>query len=223
MAYKNYFYFDIETTSKSRTLFDLKLEDEIGYSLFIKKWEKMGKYEKEWEGEADKIYIEKAPLFPEYGKIICMSFGLFTENEEKKIMTLIEDDEEILLKRISKIINRSNDTKRILCGFNIKNFDLPFIIKKMHKYNIDLPLNINYVGLKPWEILIKDISEIWKGLGRSSASLEEVAYELETNSPSIIGGEKVHEYYWNNNKDIIIKKCEMDVDATIKIAEKLKI
>jgi hypothetical protein len=225
MSYKQFFYFDIETTSKSQSIFDLNLDDEKGYDLFIKKCETMKKIDAGWNKSLDEIYIDKAPLIPEYGKIICMSFGMFTDEGQKKIMTIIENDEEVMMRRIAKIFTRSSQTRRSLCGYNIKNFDIPFIFKKMFKYDIDLPSNLNFSALKPWELNIHDLSDIWRGIGKSSASLEEVTYDLELPIPKrIMGGEDVHDFYWGK-KDTksIISKCEQDVESTILVAEKLKL
>lgn len=224
MAYKEFFYFDIETTSKAQSLFDLKIDDERGHDLFIRKWESMKKYDSDWNREVDEVYTDKAPLIPEYGKIICMSFGMFKDGQ-KNIMTLIEDEEEVLIKRMVRIFERAKETNRTFCGFNIKSFDLPFIVKKIHKYGFDVPLSLNFNGLKPWEIMIKDLSEIWRGIGKTNASLDEVTYELGIPSPkTIMKGEDVHFYYWSK-KDTksITAHCEQDVDAAILLAEKLKL
>jgi 3'-5' exonuclease len=224
MAYKNFFYFDIETTSKSQSLFDLKLDDERGYDLFVKKYEKMKTFDQDWNRPIEDVYIDKSPLIPEFGKIICMSFGMF-KDDEKTVMTIIEEDEESTIKKIVRVFKRANETSRTLCGFNVKSFDLPFLIKKMYKYDVDIPLSLNFSGMKPWEVMIKDISDVWKGIGKTSASLEEVTYELGIPSPrKIMSGDEVHEYFWSkNDKKSIIQKCENDVNATIMVAEKLKL
>lgn len=224
MCYKNYFYFDIETTTKKPTFFDFRLDDERGGNLFLKKYETMKLVDPNWNKPIEDAFIDKAPLIPEYGKIICMSFGMF-KDDKKTVMTLIEEDEEALLRRISKIFNRASETKRFLCGFNIKSFDIPFLIKKFYKYEIDLPSCINFVGAKPWEINVTDLSDVWKGMGRNASSLDEVTYELDIPSPkTIMSGDEVYDYYWNK-KDTksIINHCEQDVDAIIQVTQKLKL
>ena len=223
MAYKNFFYLDIETTSKFSSIFDLKLDDEIGYDLFIKKCVTMKKFDLDWNRSPEDLYIEKAPLLPEYGRIICMSFGMFTD-EKKNIMTIVEDDEEILLKRVAKIITRAGHSKRPLCGYSLKVFDLPWLIKKMHKYEIDVPLNLNFTTLKPWEINVFDIADIWKGIGKSMSSMDEVMYDLGIHTKKIISGEDVQEFYWTKkDTKTIVNKCENDINNLILISEKLKL
>ena len=224
MSYKNYFYFDIETTTKKQTFFDFRLDDERGGNLFLKKYETMKLVDSSWNKPIEDAFIDKAPLIPEYGKIICMSFGMF-KDDKKSIMTLVEDDEEALLRRIAKIFNRAGETKRFLCGFNIKIFDIPFLVKKFYKYEIEIPQCLNFIGAKPWEINVTDISDVWKGMGRNGSSLDEVTYELDIPSPkTIMNGNEVYDYYWDK-KDTksIIGHCEQDVDAIIQVTEKLKL
>lgn len=219
--YKNFFYFDIETTSKYSSFFDYKLNDDRGAELFRKRYEKYKSFDKSWDKEINDAYIEKSPLLPEFGKIICISFGLF-DKDVKKIFSIVDDDEKRLLIKFTQVIIKACKN-RYLCGFNIKAFDIPYIIKKLYKYNIDIPICFNFLDRKPWEILVKDIYEIWKGTGNMTASLDEITYDLDINSPKMImSGNDVHEYYWER-KDIksIMEYCENDVDATISIMEKL--
>ena len=221
--YKDYFFFDIETTSKKPTLLDLKLDDPIGAELFIKKCEKLKQYpNSEWTDKpCEELYIEKAPILSEFGKIICMSFGMFFD-DKKHVMTIIEDDEEKLMHRIAKVFTRAG--KKRLCGFNVKAFDIPWIVRKLYKYNIDIPTNINFYNIKPWEMNITDLLEVWKGTGKHNMTMEEVAYDLNIESPKkIMSGDKVHEFYWFK-KDItsIMNYCESDINCMIQISEKLK-
>jgi len=222
--YTNYFYFDIETTTKSPSFFDFKLDDTRGAELFSRKKETYSRFDNEWSGDIDKIYMEKGPLLPEYSKIICMSFGIY-KDDILKTGIIMGQSEDVLLKRMIRVFVRACELKKTFAGFNIRGFDIPFIIKKLYKYNIDIPTCLNYQGLKPWEINILDISETWKGLGKNGASLSEVAYELGIPEPKIqMQGEEVFDYYWNKKDlDSIAQKCESDVNTTIEIAKKLKI
>lgn len=224
--FKDYFFFDIETTSKSPTLYDLKIKDERGHDLFIKKCEKLKQYQgSEWADKpCDELYAEKATLLPEFGKIICMSFGMFSD-DKKHIMSIVEDDEKELMIRIAKVFNKASQTKKRLCGFNIKYFDIPWIVRKFYKYNIEIPRSINFFGIKPWEMNMIDLLELWKGTSKYSVTLDEMAYDLNIESPKkIISGENVHDYYWNK-KDIktIMNYCESDINCMIQIAEKLNL
>lgn len=222
--YTNYFYFDIETTTKSPTFFDFKLDDSRGADLFHKKKESLSRFDADWTADLDTVYMNKAPLLPEYSKIICMSFGMY-KDDVLKTGVIVDKNEEALLRRMVRVFNRASELRRTLAGFNIKAFDIPFIVKKLYKYNIDIPMCLNFNGLKPWDIHILDVSDFWKGIGRNTSSLSEIAYELGIEEPkSQMSGEQVFDYYWNKKDiDSIAQKCQSDVITTIEVAKRLKV
>lgn len=222
MDYKKLFYFDIETTSRYKSLFDFNLDDKRGHDLFLRKISTMKKFDNSWDQDPEQVYIEKSPLLPEFGKIICMSLGVHVDNEIK-IITIQDDDEKNIINRIIKAFIRASETKKYPCGFNIKGFDLPFIIKKIYQHELELPTCLNFNDLKPWEVNIIDLSDIWKGLGRNTTTLDEVTYMLNIESPKItMTGDEIYSYYWDeNNIKLIVEHCEKDVYATIKVAEKI--
>jgi len=217
--YTDFFFFDIETTSKYSDFKTLQLNDPIGAELFIKKCKRMSDFD-DWKGKTvDELYIDKSPLLAEHGKIICLSFGMFKDNKPI-IRTLINDDEEVLMKDVKELFDKVN-FKRKICGYNIKNFDLPWIIRKLYKYDLDIPLNINVVNKKPWETGIIDIYSYFL----KYTSMDEVAYDLSIeSSKKNLSGDKVHEYYWvrKDNKSIM-NYCEQDVRVLIDIAQKIKL
>jgi hypothetical protein len=200
------------------------MDDVRGANLFVKKAEEIRKFDTGWSGELDDVFINKAPLLPEYGRIICMSFGMFKDGE-LKTGVIVDSDEKEMLKRMVRVFSRAAELKRTYAGFNIKLFDLPFIIKKLYKYDIDVPICLDFRALKPWEIIMVDLMETWKGTGRYGSSLREVAYELNVAEPDTsMTGADIYDLYWNK-KDIttIAKKCENDVIMSIEIAKILKI
>jgi hypothetical protein len=79
--------------------------------------------------------------------------------------------------------------------------------------------------LKPWEVLVLDLSDTWRGMGKTMSSLAEVSYELGLEEPVLdMTGEQVFDYYWNKKDiDSIAKKCESDVITTIEVAKRLKV
>lgn len=221
MSYKKYFYLDIETTSKYQSIFDFRLDDEIGYDIFVKKYESMKRFDNDWNKPIEDVYVEKSPMIPEFAKIICVSFGLISGD---KVMTIYEDDEKKLMSKLHNVLEKASESKKILCGFNIKLFDVPFIIKKFYKHGFTLPQYINFVGLKPWEINILDVAEVWKGFGKNMSSLEEVMYELGIDNNGNINGSEVYDYYWNKkDKNSIIKHCEQDIHSVVEIVQRLNL
>jgi len=213
--YKDLFYFDIETTSEYPNFMDMNAE---GRNIFTKRLT-------DPSANIENFYIENAPLLPEFGKIICMSFGVYDTEGVIQIRSVIDDDEEKLIQKIKGVFDRVSKTNKRICGFRIKSFDIPWIVRKMYKYNIDIPLSLNFNGLKPWEILVTDIYDIWKNGSNLGASLEEVTYALGIENPkSTLDGKKIYDYYWNRkDKESIMKYCEGDVKGVMDVAKKLKL
>lgn len=218
--YTNFFFFDIETTSKYGDYKTLQLNDPRGADLFAKKCDRMADYD-EWKGKTiDELYINKSPLLAEHGKIICLSFGMFKDEHTPVIRTIINDDESILMGEIKELFDKVG-SKRAICGYNIKNFDLPWITRKLYKYDLSIPNNINVIDKKPWETGIVDIYSYFL----KYTSMDEVAYDLDIeSSKNNLDGSKVHDYYWvkRDNKSIM-NYCEQDVRVLIDIATKIKL
>jgi hypothetical protein len=211
--YTDFFYFDIETTSKYPDLETLKRKDHRGYDLFLRKCEV---FKDEWKEPYEQLYPMKAPLMAEHGMIVCVSYGIF-KNGVSQIGSFLnrDGDEEALMNNIKKLFDSVGSKKRI-CGYNIKNFDIPWITKKFYKYGLEIPSNINTVDKKPWETWNLDIFDVWKSSGkiqRVNPSMDEVAYDLGIeSSKNILNGSKVHEYYWlKKDYDAIMQYCELDL------------
>lgn len=223
--YTDFFYFDIETTSKYGDLNTLKLNDKRGYDLFLKK---CVVFKDEWKEGLEELYPMKAPLLSEHGMIVCISYGIF-KNGIPQIGSFLnrDGDEEALMNNIKKLFDSVGSKKRIV-GYNIRNFDIPWITRKLYKYGLEIPNNINTVDKKPWETWNLDIFDVWKSSGkiqRINPSMDEVAYDLGIESSKTnMSGSQVHDYYWvRKDYDSIMKYCEQDVRVLIDIAKKMKL
>jgi 3'-5' exonuclease len=221
--YKDFFYFDIETTSKYGDINTLKLNDPRGYELFLKKCEV---FKDEWKEPIEQLYPMKAPLMSEHGMIVCISYGIF-KNGVLQIGSFLNRDgnEEELMNKIKKLFDSVGNKKRI-CGYNIKNFDIPWITRKLYKYNLEIPNNIYTVDKKPWETWNLDIFDIWKSSGkiqRVNPSMDEVAYDLGIESSKAnMNGSQVHDYYWvKKDYDSIMHYCELDVKVLVEITKRM--
>lgn len=224
MNYKNLFYFDIETTSKYKNLLELKKNDRRGYDLFMRKIERKSERFSDWKKDPDIIYKEKAGLIPEFGKIVCVSMSYF-KNDELKTKSVYGHDEEDIIKQTHKIFeNINNNTTFGLCGYYIKGFDIPFLNRKMLKYDLYIPQNLKTFNIKPWDMNVYDLSEIWRSNGTlENSSFDEVSYELNLDSPKeIMSGDGVYETYWiDKNLELIKDYCENDVKVSIDISIKI--
>ena len=221
MSYKNLFYIDIETVSNFKDFETFKNIDSVGSSIFEKK--AITQYQ--YDYNIEEYYKNKAGLIPEWGKIVCFSFGFFTSTNELKIKTkrIEANNEEDLIKEIKEVLDVISNKNKVLCGFNIKQFDIPYIVKKFIQYDIEIPKCINFIGKKPWEINVIDIFELWKSNSTYYTSLEELAYFLNIENPKdFLKGDQIHDtYYVENNIDKISQYCEKDILTTTLIAKKI--
>ncbi len=171
------------------------------------------------------IFVNRAALIPEFLKIVCVSVGFVDPKGEIKKQSFFNSNEEQLLKDINSLLNRVDKLGFILCGHNLKNFDIPVLAKRM-LINGVLPSSIlpSY-DTKPWEIKAIDTKEIWQyGQFGAISSLELMCISLGIESPKNmeVTGNKVHNSFWNENKyDEIKDYCEKDVEVLIKVVQKI--
>lgn len=213
--------FDIESCGQYKDWDSLCENDQKGSELFKRKFLKM-KWDEKYS-DINEAYLENAGVISTWGKICCISFGFIDNNGVKQIRSFYGEDEKDIVEKFNNLlINKIEKSQFKLSGFRILYFDIPFILHKLHKYNIK-PAPILYLyDKKPWETRIVDFADDWKCKFSWAYSLDEVAYELEIKSPKeIMNGSQVHDYYWNNRFDDIKTYCEMDVSVSIDLVKKI--
>lgn len=173
----------------------------------------------------DEIFTNRAALVPEFSKIVCVSVGFVDPKGEIKKQTFFNSDEAQLLKDVNSLLSRVDKLGFVLCGHNLKNFDIPVLAKRMLINGI-LPSSIlpSY-DTKPWEIKAIDTKEIWQyGQFGAISSLELMCVSLgiESSKNMEVTGNKVHNSFWLENKYQEIQDyCEKDVEVLIKVVMKL--
>jgi predicted PolB exonuclease-like 3'-5' exonuclease len=212
-------HFDIETVGNYESYDDLKLSDERGANLFEKKYIKR-KWDQEYEDIND-AYVNNAGIISTYGRIVCISFGYISENG-KQIRSFYGENEKDILNSFNELLKKIQTKAFNLAGFRIKHFDIPWILHKLHKYNI-VPADIIYLyDKKPWENRIVDMANDWKQFFAWSSSFDEMCYELNVESPKEnLDGSKVHENYWKGDINSIKEYCEKDVSSSIDCSLKI--
>ncbi len=164
-------------------------------------------------------YWEKVKFMPEFTKILTICAWTMTDGENF-VRNLVWTEEE-QIREFFKIV--WNNT---ICGFNIKWFDLPFIIKRALSYGIKVPSALKVSGKKPREIKnVIDLQEEYKmWVFWSPGSLDLVCRHLWITSPKEgwIDGSMVQEYYNEGKESEIIEYCKRDVNATIELYKKFK-
>ena len=161
----------------------------------------------------------------EFGKIICISVGMIEKNNTLKIKSFYGDDEKELLENFGKIFNSYRLSQVILCAHNGKEFDFPWIARRMLINGFEPPIPFQMFGKKPWEIPHLDTMELWKfGDWKSFISLELMAYIFGVPTPKDdIDGSMVAEVYYKE-KDLqrIVKYCEKDVLTLANVFRKMR-
>ena len=224
MLYKinleNVLFLDIETVPESSSFNKLSEEKRL-------LWEQKSKYQRKEEFTPEEFY-DRAGIWAEFGKIICISVGYFVEKGADKNfrVTSFYGDEVSLLKDFKKLLQEHfSQAKHLLCGHNAKEFDFPYIARRMLINGIKLPYKLDLFGKKPWEIPHLDTMELWKfGDYKHYTSLKLMANVLGIPSPKDdMDGSMVRDVYYNENElDRIIIYCELDVVTTAQVFLRLR-
>lgn len=169
---------------------------------------------------------DKAGLFPEHGKIVCISCTVYGKDNTVKTKSYYGHDERQLLLEFTAMAQTLAPGKHKFMGHNIKGFDIPFIIKRMIINGIKLPPMFMISGRKPWELdgYMIDTMELWKFGGRTSTDLGNLCNILGIPSPKDdMDGSMVHTEYWeNDNIDGIVEYCEKDTTRNYLVYLKIK-
>lgn len=179
------------------------------------------------EAEIAAAYKDRAAIFAEFGKIICISVGIVVRDKEQRLSVRLKsfasEDERQLLSDFVELLQQyySSPFKHFLCGHNIKEFDIPYICRRMIIHQMPLPPMLDLSGKKPWETKhLLDTMELWKfGDRKNYTSLKLLAAVLDFPSPKDdIDGSEVGRVFWEENDlDRISLYCEKDVLATVQL------
>lgn len=213
---KDILFLDIETVPEEKNWSDLS---EATQKLFTKKTA----YQRKEEISVEDFY-ERAGIWAEFGKIICISVAYFTEiNNQRnlRVTSFYGDDEKKILTDFKDLLDKHfNRKNQLLCAHNGKEFDFPYIARRMIVHRIELPSKLNLFGKKPWEIPHLDTMELWKfGDYKHFTSLQLLTTILKIPSPKddIDGSEVAKVYYEEKNLQRIVDYCEKDTIAVAQV------
>lgn len=217
--YLNTLFLDIETVPQEPSFDGLPEE-------WKKLWELKAQNllrNKEEEETASTIY-PRAGIYAEFGKIICISCGFIQgvgENKKIVLKSFAGDDEKQLLTEFIDMLKKWSATgNRFLCAHNGKEFDFPYLCRRMIINHLAVPAILNMAGKKPWEIPHLDTMELWKfGDFKNYTSLNLLAHSLGIPTPKDdIDGSMVWEVYWKEkNLQRIVTYCQKDVVTVAQI------
>ena len=221
---KDLVFLDIETIPQQQNFEELS-------ERMQKLWVKKSVFLKNEEAHsAAGLYKERAGIYAEFGKIICISIGVFYTDKSKKlnfrVKSIYNHDEALLLKEYCEIIAEKFSPKNLrLCAHNGKEFDFPYICRRMVVNGIKIPVYLDLAGKKPWEVKHIDTMELWKfGDRKSYTSLELLTamFGIPTPKDDIDGSMVAQVYYAENDLEKIAHYCNKDVVATAQVYLKFK-
>lgn len=217
---ENILFLDIETVPEAE---DFNVLDNETQNL----WEAKTQYQRKEEFSAEEFY-NRAGIWAEFGKIICISVGYFIvkgDIRNFRVTSFFGEETKILKDFCNLINNHFNKPQHLLCGHNIKEFDIPFIARRLIINTISIPEKFNLFGKKPWEIPHLDTLELWKfGDYKHFTSLKLMCKVLGIPSPKadIDGSMIAHTFYKEKDIDRIITYCEKDTIAVAQVFLRLR-
>lgn len=189
---------------------------------FRKLWDRKCEFLRRQEDDTPESLFKRAGIYAEFGKIVCISVG-YQYNQDFRMKSFYGEDELVLLNEFADLLNRYfNSRDNLLCAHNGKEFDFPYIARRMLINGIQLPAIINLAGKKPWEVPHLDTMELWKfGDYKSYTSLEllTAVFGIPTPKEDIDGSMVADVYYVEKNLDRIADYCQRD---TLAVAQLLK-
>ncbi|GIV32720.1 MAG: 3'-5' exonuclease [Chitinophagales bacterium] len=177
-------------------------------------------------------YFEKAGIYAEFGMVVCISAGFFRKSEQEgrltfKVKSFASRVEKQVLTEFKELLDRSYNMpeKHALCGHNIKEFDVPYLCRRMLINGLELPKILDLAGRKPWEVQHVDTMQLWKfGDVKNYTSLKLLAtvFNLPTPKDDIDGSDVARVFWKENDLARIVHYCQKDVIAVAQLFLKFK-
>lgn len=220
---KNILFLDIETVSCAGSY--AALDDNL-QALWDKK---AASLQPDSATPASDLFFEKAAIYAEFGKVIVIGLGFVTFDEAGqptlRTKALQGHDEKALLLAFKELLAAGFSQESLrLCAHNGKEFDFPYLCRRMVVHGIPLPPALDIAGKKPWEVSHLDTMELWKfGDRKSFTSLHLLAtlFGIPSSKELMQGHEVNHHYYQNNDLDKIAAYCVQDVVVTAQLFLKM--
>ncbi|HWY38797.1 MAG TPA: 3'-5' exonuclease [Bacteroidia bacterium] len=208
-------FLDIETAPLVYNYKDLQ-------EPYKKLWDAKWQYNKEVGPEQQ---YNKAGIYAEFAKVICICVGYFS-GTEFRVKSFYGDHEKTILSDFKTLLGVSfNDLKYLLCAHNGKEFDFPFLCRRMLINEVAIPPILQLQGKKPWEVPHLDTMEMWKfGDYKSYTSLQLLAgiFNIPTPKDDIDGSQVAKVYYEEKNIDRIKNYCVKDVITVARVFQKMR-
>lgn len=212
MNFNNILFLDIETVAQSES-----------YDQLAEEWRELWDHKaksliRNPEKDTPETIYDRAGIYAEFGKIVCISCGCIQgQGADRKLVikSFFDEDEKTLLSQFAAMLQKwSGSADKFLCAHNGKEFDYPYICRRMIINGVAIPEALQIAGRKPWEVRHLDTLEMWKfGDYKSYTSLKLLALALGIPSPKddIDGSQVYSVYYKEKDLERIVKYCQKDV------------
>jgi predicted PolB exonuclease-like 3'-5' exonuclease len=216
----NILFLDIETVPALRDHSELDAEMQ-------ELWAVKTQYQRKEDYSPEEFY-ERAGIWAEFGKIVCISVGYFiirSDIRQFRVTSFFGDEAKIIRDFSDLLANHFNSAQHLLCGHNIKEFDIPFVARRAIINQLPLPDKLNLFGKKPWEVPHLDTLELWKfGDYKTFTSLRLLTKVLgvPSSKDDIDGSQVAQVFYEPDGIDRIVTYCEKDVIAVAQVFLRLR-
>lgn len=207
---ENILFLDVETVPLT-----YKYNDLGTYEKYL--WDSKVKHLEKENVLASDLYAEKAGVYAEFAKIVCVSTAIVYKEKGKRklrVKSFYSHDEKDVLADFSKLVSTHfNNDNHYLCAHNGREFDFPFLCRRLLVNNMKLPGILSVNGKKPWETHFLDTMEMWRfGDYRSFTSLELLTHLFGVPSPKddLKGEDVKHVYYKDGDLERISRYCKKD-------------
>ncbi|TRX72307.1 3'-5' exonuclease [Carboxylicivirga sp. M1479] len=191
-------------------------------------WDKKSTYFRQDDESPADVY-GRAGIYAEFGQIVCISVGVISARGGKRIFrvkSFAGDNEKVLLEDFGQMLNNfARDIHKNICGHNAREFDFPFIARRMLIHGVKLPAILDVAGKKPWEVKFLDTMDMWK-FGDykhyTSLNLLTTIFNIPSPKDDIDGSQVAAVFYEENDVERIARYCEKDVLATAQLFLRFK-
>jgi len=216
-------FLDIETVATTKEFSDLN-------ERMKTQWARKASFFKRDPKQTDEdLYHERAGIYAEFGKVICIAVGKFFDHESGelglKTKVYSGDDEKVLLSDFKSMLEKMDSSTLRFCAHNGKEFDYPYMCRRMLINSIPLPAVLNLSGKKSWEVQHLDTLELWKfGDYKHYTSLDLLStiFNIPSSKNNIDGSQVNHVYYQEQDLPRISEYCRGDVVVLAQLFLKLK-
>lgn len=215
-------FLDIETVPGVYKFSDLN-------DNFKELWTSKTRFLQQRDEQTPEEVYEKAGIYAEFGKIVCISTGFVYKSKninKLRIKSFYGDDEKKLLEEFGNMLTQHfNSDDKFLCGHNVKEFDAPYMARRMVLHGVELPRMLNTPGKKPWEVNHLDTMELWKfGDYKHFSSLNLLAaiFGIPTPKDDISGADVARVYWEEKDLERIKIYCEKDTITVAHLMHKFK-